>query len=188
MSLTTYVALLRGINVGGRKPVGMADLRGLLGAIGCSDARSLLQSGNLVFRRARRDARGLERVLEREAAASLSLETSMLVRTADEWRDVVSGNPFSKEARTNPGLLVVVFLKEPVDAGRVQHLRNAVKGRESVRGSGRHLYIVYPDGMGRSKLTHALIERTLGTKGTARNWNTTLKLASAVEGLGAKVC
>ena len=73
-----------------------------------------------------------------------------------------------------------MLLKSAPDATRVKALQAAIVGPEIVRAKGRHAYIVYPDGMGRSRLTSALIERTLGTRGTARNWNTVLKLGALV--------
>jgi len=175
--MTTYVALLRGINVGGHKPVAMADLRDLLARLGFVDARSVLQSGNLVFRGGARTGGHLERMLETEAAERLGLQTDFFVRTATEWKAVVSRNPFHKEAERDPAHLVVMFLKEPPKVKDVAALRAAITGPEVVRAAGRHAYIVYPNGIGRSRLTHALSERTLGTRGTGRNWNTVLKLA-----------
>ena len=88
----------------------------------------------------------------------------------------MAGNPFPGEAERDPGHLVVMILKGETDAGKVAALQEAIKGREVVRGKGRHVYIVYPDGIGRSRLTNALIEKKLGRSGTGRNWNTVLKL------------
>jgi uncharacterized protein (DUF1697 family) len=182
--MTTCLALLRGINVGGRKQVAMTDLRDLLTQLGFADARSLLQSGNLVFRtRARTDAQ-LERLLEAEAARRLALETDFFVRTAAEWKAVLAHNPFPREAERDSGHLVVMLLKAAPDAGDVEKLQAAVTGPEVIRADGRHAYIVYPNGLGRSRLTNALIERKLGTRATGRNWNTAMKLG-ALAGAGS---
>ena len=173
---TSYIALLRGINVGGHKRVAMADLRDLLTRLGFGDARSLLQSGNLVFRGGARTGEQLERLLEAEAEMRLSLETAFFVRTAEQWQAVVAHNPFRAEAKCDPAHLLVTFLKDAPDVSQVRALQAAITGPEVVRAAGKHAYIVYPRGIGRSRLTHALIERTLGTRGTGRNWNTVLKL------------
>ena len=170
--------MLRGINLAGHKQVAMADLRDLLTGLGFTDARSLLQSGNLVFRGGNRTGARLERLLEAEAKKRLALETDFFVRTAQEWKAIVSRNPFRAEAERDPGHLLVLFLKDTPGAQDVQALEAAITGREVVRADGAHAYIVYPDGIGRSRLTHALIERKLGTRGTGRNWNTVLKLAA----------
>jgi uncharacterized protein (DUF1697 family) len=176
--MTTYVALLRGINVGGHKRISMADLRDLLTRMGLADVRSLLQSGNLVFGANGRTATQLERLLEAEAEKRLGLQTDFFVRTAKEWKNVVAHNPFPKEAASDPGHLVVMFLKDTPSVTGVKALQAAITGREVVRAAGKHLYIVYPDGIGRSRLTNAVIDKQLGTRGTGRNWNTVLKLAA----------
>jgi uncharacterized protein (DUF1697 family) len=173
-----YLALVRGINVGGHKRVAMSDLRDLLTKLGFEDAQSLLQSGNLVFRAGKRTPARLEHLLETETAQRLGLEVDFFVRTPEEWQKVVARNPFRKEAEGDPGHLVVMFLKDAPGKKEVEALQAAIVGSEVVRADGRHAYIVYPDGVGTSRLTHALIEKKLGTRGTGRNWNTILKLAA----------
>jgi len=178
--MTTFVALLRGINVGGRKQVAMADLRDLLARLGLADGQSLLQSGNLVFRSAGKSAVQLERLLEAEAAKRLGLEAAFMVRSAEEWKAVVANNPFPQEAKRDPARLVAVLLKDAPEANAVRALQAVIVGPEVVRARGREAYIVYPSGQGTSSLTNALIEKTLGTRGTARNWNTVLKIDALV--------
>jgi uncharacterized protein (DUF1697 family) len=173
-----YLALLRGINVGPHKQVGMAELRDLVARLGFTDVQSLLRTGNLVFQGRSQPAAQLERLLEAETRKRLGLDTDFFIRTPDEWKEVVAANPFRKEAERDPAHLLVMFLKDAPDAGTVKALQAAVAGREVVRASGRHAYVVYPDGIGRSKLTHVLIEKKLGTRGTGRNWNTVLKLGA----------
>jgi uncharacterized protein (DUF1697 family) len=172
----TYIALLRGINVAGHKRVQMADLRGLLTQLGFTDVQSVLQSGNLLLRSEKRSTRQLEQLLEAEAAKRIGLETEFMVRTAKEWAAVIAGNPFPKEAKRDPARLLVQFLKDAPRAESVEALRAAITGPEVMHVDGRHAYIVYPDGVGRSRLTTALIESKLGTRGTGRNWNTVLRL------------
>ena len=175
--VTTYIALLRGVNVGGKRPVPMAALRELGEASGLRNVRTLLNSGNMVFD----DARGgtkLETMLEKAAHDALGLSTEFFIRSAAEWDAVVAGNPFGKEAKAAPAYLVLLALKAPVAAANVKALQGAIVGREQVLGEGKHVYATYPDGQGRSKLTAAVMDRVLGTRVTARNWNTVLKLAA----------
>lgn len=176
--MTVYIALLRGINVGGHKTVAMADLRVLLEQLGLADARSLLQSGNLIFRTAARTSAALERLLEEETEKRLALQTDFFVRTAEEWNAVVAQNPFRQEAERDPSHLLVMFLKTAPEAKAVQALQAAITGPEVVHAQGRHAYFVYPAGIGRSRLTNFLIEKKLSARGTGRNWNTVLKLAA----------
>jgi len=178
--MPTHIALLRAVTPGPHNKVGMAGLRELTERLGFDEPRTLLQSGNLVFRNARPTGAALESLLEREAAQRLGLETAFFVRTAAEWQAIVERNPFTAEARRDPAHLVLLCLKAAPPNGAVERLQAAVTGRETVRGDGRQAYVVYPDGMGRSRLTTALIERKLGTAGTGRNWNTVLKLAALV--------
>jgi uncharacterized protein (DUF1697 family) len=173
-----HIALLRGVNVGGHKPVSMSDLLDMLTELGFLGARSLLQSGNLVFRsNARRDG-DLERLLEAEAEKHLDLCTNFFVRTVTDLKAVVAHNPFRDEAKNDPAHLVVMFLKTAPARKDMEALQAAITGPETVRADGRHVYIVYPTGIGRSRLTNTLLEDKLGIRGTARNWNTVLKLAA----------
>jgi uncharacterized protein (DUF1697 family) len=178
--MSVHIALLRGINVGGRAQVAMSDLRGLLTALGLADVRSLLQSGNLIFRSHGRTGADLERLLQAEGEKRLDLRTEFLVRTAKEWQTVVDRNPFPDEVERNLSHLVVMFLKGAPALKDVEALRTAIKGPEIVCTDGRQAYIVYPNGIGRSKLTNTLIEDRLVTRGTGRNWNTVLKIAALV--------
>jgi uncharacterized protein (DUF1697 family) len=171
-----HVALLRAVNVGGRS-LAMADLRAVAEGLGFTNVRTLLQSGNLVFEAAAKKAPALESALE-VALKKHGMETDFMVRRADELDAVIAANPFPNEAKADPGHLVVIFLKDAPGANAVAALQAAVKGREVIRHKGRELYIVYPDGIGRSKLTNKFIESRLDARGTGRNWNTVMKLAA----------
>jgi len=182
----TLLALVRGINVGGFNRVAMADLRRLAERLGCKDVRTLLQTGNLVFRDAARDTAGLEQRFERAAAGQLGLkDPAFFVRTAEEWTALVRQNPFPDEAERDPGHLLAVLLKDAPRPAAVTALRAAIPGREQVAARGRTAYFYYPDGVGRSKLTPALIEKHLPGRGTARNWNTVLKLLELARAQGS---
>jgi uncharacterized protein (DUF1697 family) len=159
----------------------MSDLRNLLSELGFAQPRSLLQSGNLIFDAGRKAGPALERLLEQKLAVQFNLQTDVMVRSAAEWASVVAGNPFRDDAARDPARLVVVFLKSKATARAFDELRAAITGPEIVHGDGQQAYIVYPDGIGRSRLTAALIERKLATRGTARNWNTVMKLAALAE-------
>jgi uncharacterized protein (DUF1697 family) len=179
--MTVHVALLRGVNLGGRTQVAMSDLRDLLAELGFAQVRSVLNSGNLVFSGGRKTGAPLERLLETEAEKRLGLRTDFHVRTADEWATVVAKNPFRAEAKRDPSHLVVMVLKKAPTAKAVETLRAAITGPEINDAVGRHAYIVYPAGIGRSRLTNSLIDSKLGTRGTGRNWNTVLKLAELAQ-------
>ena len=180
--MTTQIALLRGVNVVGRRTVAMARLRECLCTIGFSEVRTLLQSGNVVFRCDGPTGEELEELLEAEFLKRLKLETHVIVRSARQWERIVAGNPFASEAADDPGHLLALVPKRPVTRKAFAALQAAVAkagGRESAGESAGQVYIYFPDGVGRSRVTTALIERALGTPVTGRNWNTVLKLAAA---------
>jgi uncharacterized protein (DUF1697 family) len=181
--MPTYIALLRAVNVGGTGALSMDDLRKVVAGVGLTAARTILQSGNLVFVSRQSDEPGLERRLETAVAKTLGVETQFFVRGVPEWRQVVSENPFVEEAKGDPARLTVTALKVAPPPEAWEALSSAIRGMERLRGIGRHAYIVYPEGMGRSKVTIGLIERKLGTRGTTRNWNTVRKLETLAEAL-----
>jgi uncharacterized protein (DUF1697 family) len=172
---TTHIGLLRGINVGGHRQVGMTNLRDFLTELGFENVRSVLQSGNLVFGSRSRTGAELERHLETEASKRLALEADFFVRTAEEWKSIVRQNPFRKEAERDPAQLIVLFLKNAPPPKDVAQLQADISGPEVVKAKGKQAYIFYPNGQGRSKLTNAMIEKRIG-RATGRNWNTVMKL------------
>ena len=178
------VALLRAVNVGGRM-VAMAELKALAAAIGLGDPRTLLQSGNLAFQADTGPDPALEARLETAIHERLGVRTDVHVRDENALSEIIARNPFPGEAERDPGHLLVIFLKSAPQAAAVEALQAAIKGRETVRAVGRQAYIVYPDGVGQSKLTNAAIERHIGGLGTGRNWNTVLKLAALAGAMSA---
>jgi uncharacterized protein (DUF1697 family) len=176
-----HIALLRAVNLAGRNKVAMADLRALCTDLGLEHPQSLLQSGNLIFGSDDFTPAELEDLLERGAAERLGLETDFFVRTADEWEVAVRANPFPDEAERDPARLLVLALKDAPGPDRVSALQEAITGREVVEPVGRHAYVVYPDGIGRSRLTTKVIEKHLETRATGRNWNTALKLLARTQ-------
>ena len=177
--MTPQIALLRAVNVGGVK-VSMADLKTLLVDLGFEDVRTLLDSGNVVFRGKSDTGAELEKLLETELAQRAGRQTEFFVRTAEEWNSIIDRNPMTNEARRDPGHLLVVVLKSAPTNQEVDALRAAVVGPEIVEADGKQAYIYYPAGVGQSKLTTRLIEKKLGSPGTGRNWNTVLKLGAMV--------
>jgi len=175
------VALLRAVNLADHNKISMADLKSFFAELGFSDPRTLLQSGNVIFGPSgseetdRRDPTEIEELLETESERRLGLRTTYFVRTREEWQRVIDENPFPKEAIDDPSHLVLLALKADPGPEKVNLLKTALTGPEYLHAIGRHLYIVYPAGIGESKLTAAIIEKKLGTSCTGRNWNTVQK-------------
>jgi uncharacterized protein (DUF1697 family) len=167
--------MLRGVNVGGNQGVPMAALRSLAEALSLESPRTLLQSGNLVFASEGRTPADLEQMLEAGIAGQIGVKTEVHVRSAAEWDRIVEANPFPEAAKTDPGHLLLTVFRTPPPPDAAEAIAKAYQGPERVRVAQDCAYIVYPEGIGRSKLPPALLGRHLG-KGTARNWNTVLKL------------
>ena len=144
-----------------------------------------MQSGNVVFRAEGRDLVKLADQIEKAIERSAGFRPSVILRTAAEMRDVVARNPFATRSGIEPNKLAVIFLaRDPGQEARDRLL--AIKtDPEELRIGGRELYVYYPDGMGRSKFTAAVMERTLKVAGTGRNWNSVTKLLEMAEKLEA---
>jgi uncharacterized protein (DUF1697 family) len=172
----TFIALLRGINVGGNKMISMADLRLLLTELGLQDVKTLLQSGNVVFRAKGKTAEELEAFLQEQIADRLNVRCEFFVRTPSELDSVIENNPFPDEAKADPSHLVVLFTRSSPDTAAVEAVQSAIKGSERMKTAAGHLFIVYPDGIGTSKVSSTPGFNKLCAAGSARNWNTVLKL------------
>ena len=174
-----HVALLRAVNVSGTGLVTMATLRETFEALGLRDVRTISQSGNAIFT-VDRSLPTIETILERELERRLGLATTILVRDAGAWRDLIRTNPFVDDARSIPSHTLAMPLRERPGDDAVAALSQAIVGPERIALVDRVLYVVYPDGIGESKLTTRAIERYLETRGTARNWNTVRKIDAAL--------
>lgn len=177
--MTTYVALLRGINVGGRNRLAMGDLRALLTDLGHGEPRTYLQSGNAVFTSERTDADALARELEARLSADLGVSPAVIVRTGRELADVASANPYA-EAAADPTRVHVAFLSaEPSDLEAFAFDPDEYAPEELSRGD-RVLYLSLPGGLGRSRLAADLAKRRTDVDVTIRNWRTVAALADMV--------
>ncbi|WP_374575601.1 DUF1697 domain-containing protein [Phenylobacterium sp.] len=179
--MSARIALFRAVNVGGSGKVAMSDLKALFDDLGLGPAATLQAAGSVVFHGQGEEA-DLEARLEAEAAARLGLKSAVFVRGPEEWRAVIAANPFAEAARDEPSRLMVMPLKAPADPAGPAALEAAGQAGERVAATGRSAYIHFPQGAGTSKLTPRLIEARLGAPGTARNWNTVLKLMAMLGG------
>ena len=170
-----HIALLRGINVGGRNAVPMAELRALAEALGWREVRSYIQSGNLVFD-SEGATRALEAALEEGIERRFGLKVPAMVRTASAWAALLGSNPFAAEAEADPAKLMVGISKGDLRQGAAEAIEAKAAAGERVREAGGALWFHYPEGAGRSKLTPALIDKAAGWPVTARNWRTALAL------------
>lgn len=183
--MDVVVALLRGVNVGGAARLPMAELRAAVEACGYVDVSTYVQSGNVVLRvpdghPTLGDGDAVAEAIRRSVAASTALQPEVVVRSLEELRDVVSGNPFLDRS-TDPTHHHVVFLAEEASLGGVDPSEYAPEDAVAV---GREVYLYLPGGIGRSKLA-ATLSRGATATGTARNWRTVTRLLSMAEELAS---
>ncbi|WP_436774505.1 DUF1697 domain-containing protein [Yinghuangia sp. YIM S09857] len=174
---TRYVALLRGINVGGHNKVPMAELRALLADIGYIDAKTLLQSGNAVFTAPTTPTDKVAKAVEAALAAKYGTDIAVMVRTADEIQAVVDANPLDVG---HPSQFLVVFYADPFDRTQLEGFDPGVHAPEEMAFSEREIYYNFPKGMRDAKLP-LVVERRLKVRGTGRNWATVTKLLALAQ-------
>ena len=175
MSGDVYIGLLRAINVGGTKKLLMAELRAMFEAAGCTDVRTYIQSGNVVFRAEPALAERIPALIEAEIAAAKGFQVPVVTRTAAELSAIVSGNPFLAVG-ADPARLHVGFLAGEPSAARIAELDPDRSPSDAFKVRGREVYLHSPNGTARSRLTVDYFDRVLGTTITIRNWRTVGKL------------
>lgn len=168
------VALIRGINVGGRSKLSMAELRSTLSDAGFPDVRSHIQSGNLLITPSS-GQKELAKTLEQAIKVGFGLEVRVITRTRKELDVIIARNPFLSPGM-KPSSLHVIFLESAPPSKKVADLDPDRSPPDRFALSGKEIYLLYPNGSGRSKLSLDYFERNLGVSGTARNWNTETKL------------
>lgn len=170
--MTTYAALLRGVNVGGHRRVPMSGLREVLGSLDLTGVTTYLQSGNAVFGSDEPDADVLSEAIRTAVRDSLGVDVPVLVRAAAELAQVVAANPWPERAAEPKKLHVGYLSSVPGDVPDLSRFPP-----DEVRVVDRAAYLWYADGSGRSRLTLDALERALAVTGTARNWTTATALA-----------
>jgi uncharacterized protein (DUF1697 family) len=180
-----YVALLRGINVGRRNRVAMADLRQLAEALGHTEVATYIQSGNVLFTSPETDCGLLADALEEAIAGNLTVRPAVVVLSRADLAQVIADNPFPDEA--NPKCLHAIFRRldlapEAIAAVEGARQRARAKGsRDEAVPVGRALFLRTPDGLGRSELAAQLARAGVPADGTARNWSTVTRLLSLLD-------
>lgn len=170
--MTTYVSLLRGVNLGPASRVSMPALQQVYAGLGLDAVTTYIRSGNVVFASRERPER-LRTRIEEAIARELGMHVDVVVRTHAEMADVVARNPFPD---TDPGHLAVVFLAAPVPEDLVARLRSADFGSDRYAVDGREIFLHLPNGFGRSRLATRMSALQGPVAGTVRNWRTVSRL------------
>jgi len=170
-----YAVLLRGVNVGGRNKIAMADLRQILTGLGYGDVKTHLQSGNAVISSDHAPDR-LAADIAGAITADTGLKCAVMIRSGAELADVMTGHPLGQEP-ANPSRYFVAFLSGVPDKAAAARLSGQEFGADRAWVRGRHAYTWCPNGLSDTKLTYGFLEKQLGVVATSRNWNTVRKLA-----------
>ncbi|MFT2092371.1 DUF1697 domain-containing protein [Paraglaciecola sp. 2405UD69-4] len=174
-----FIVLLRGINVGGKNSLPMKHLSSLLMAMGCSEVKTYIQSGNVSLFHQSENAELLASEIKANINSKFGFNINVMAFTAESFSDLANSNPF-KNAELEPKTLHVYFLAKPAASADLQSLMGLKAASETFELLGTAFYLHAPDGIGRSKLA-AKVEKYLGVAATARNWNTVSKLLSMTD-------
>jgi uncharacterized protein (DUF1697 family) len=181
MDAMAYLALLRGVNVGGKNRLPMKGLIDLFVAAGCEDVRTYIQSGNVIFRADPGVADRIPGIITTRIATSFGCRTPVLLRTADQLGDVVSNNPFLKAGAAEDSLHVLFLADTPIPA-RIESLDPDRSPPDAFIVHGREIFLQLPHGVARTKLSNDYFDRKLATTSTGRNWRTVTKLLEMMNG------
>jgi len=181
-AMPIVISMLRGVNVGGHNKIKMDALRALYESLGLRDPQTYVQSGNVIFRTEERDLVRLARRIENALERRFGFRPNVIVRTASELRGVIARNPFAKRRGLDPRKFLVSFLASDPGPEARDRVLGIKANPEELWIDGRELYVHYPHGMGRSKLAPVL-DRTLKTPATVRNWNSVTRMLKIAEGL-----
>jgi uncharacterized protein (DUF1697 family) len=181
--MTVVISMLRGVNLGSHNRVKMDALMALYASLKLRDPQTYIQSGNVIFGTKEQDWTRLANRIGNGIERNFSFRCDVVIRTASQLRSAIARNPFAARPGIVPGKLLVTFLaSEPGPEARERLLRIKTD-REELRIDGSELYTYYPNGVGRSKLQLAVIERALKISGTARNWTSVTKMLEMAEKL-----
>ncbi|MGH9682623.1 MAG: DUF1697 domain-containing protein [Candidatus Acidiferrales bacterium] len=181
--MSIVISMLRGVNVGGHNKIKMDALRALYEFLGLRNPQTYVQSGNVVFGTEERDLVLLAKRIQNGIERTFGFRPEVILRSSSELRDVIARNPFAKRRGIDPSKLLVSFLAgDPGPEARDKVLKIKTDPEE-LRIGGRELYVYFPNGMARPKLSWPAIERALKTPGTGRNWNSVTKLLEIAEKL-----
>jgi uncharacterized protein (DUF1697 family) len=181
--MPVIISLLRAVNVGGNSIIKMEELRALYASLKLKDAQSYVQSGNVVFRTDETDLARLAKRIQAGIEKRFGARPEVILRTVSEMRDVVARNPFAKRRGIEPNKLQVSFLGARLEKVMCEQLKALPLVSEEIVPSGSELFIYFSNGIGKSKLPWAKVEKICAVPGTGRNWNSVMKLLAMAEAL-----
>jgi uncharacterized protein (DUF1697 family) len=170
--MSTFISMLRGINVGGQKKIRMETLRGIYEELGFTNVRTYVQSGNVVFESTEQDQVVLVKRIEAHIEQTCGYAVEVFIRQAHELQRILAGNPFLNDRNEDPSKLYVTFLYQPPPEDGWRKLTPPSGTPDEFAPGKMAIYLLCPNGYGKTKLSNSFFERKLGLPTTTRNWNT----------------
>jgi len=183
--MSVVISMLRGVNVGAHNRIKMDALRSLYESLKLEGSQTYVQSGNVLFRTKEKNMPQLAKKIQDGIERKFGFRPEVILRTADELKNAIAANPFSKPRDIEPGKLLVTFLAAEPPPGAQSTLDTFKSYPEELHLIGRELYIYFPNGAGKSKLPWSSVEKLLKVTGTARNWNSVTKMLEMAEKMEA---
>jgi uncharacterized protein (DUF1697 family) len=181
--MPVFISMLRGVNLGPHNRIKMDALREVYASLKFQDARTYVQSGNVIFRAREKNLPSLKKKIQCAIEKKFGFRPDVLLRTTEEMRNAIARTPFADRSEIEPGKLLVTFLAAEPNADARGRLRTLKTEGEELHLKGRELYIYFPNGAGRTKLPWSSVASLLKTTGTARNWNSVLAMLKIAEEL-----
>jgi uncharacterized protein (DUF1697 family) len=181
--MTTYISILRGINVSGQKLIKMDALRKSYENLGFQNVKTYVQSGNVIFTDNDTDCRRLEQEISRQIEKDFEFDVPVIVLTIDKLKQITDNNPFLKDLNRDPTYLYVTFLSSTPELNDYKQIEDKKQNGEEIFFSDYAVYLYCPNGYGRTKLNNNFLEAKLKVGATTRNWKTTnelLKIAQTI--------
>jgi uncharacterized protein (DUF1697 family) len=173
-----YISLLRGINVSGKNPLAMPDLKQMYESLGFVNVQTYIQSGNITFDAPKQDPEGLAKRIQTQIKVSFGFEVPVIVRTDQEFQNILENNPFLIKRQENINYLHVTFLATSPTTERAQKIRSVPQVGDEFILVGSEVYLFCPGGYGRTKYSNTFFEKKLERIATTRNWKSVIALAN----------
>lgn len=181
--MKTYIAILRGINVSGHKPIKMEALKAICEGLGLKNTKTYIQSGNVIFQFKKMKLPELESMLEKKIEATFGFDVPVMVKEAKEIHTVLNNNPFLTKRKEDITKLHVTFLNQEPDEALIDKIKDGSYASDEFIVSGKAIYLFCPNGYGNTKLNNTFFENKLKVMATTRNWKTVTELTNMAEGI-----
>ncbi len=179
--MPVLISMLRGVNVGPHNRIKMDDLRDLFESLKLEDARTYVQSGNVLFRTKDKNSPQLAKKIQGAIGKKFGCRPEVILRTTEEMRRAIAASPFARRKDLDPSKLLVTFLAAEPPQEALAAIETLKSHPEEIHLKGREMYIYFPNGIGTSKLPWSQVEKHLKVTGTARNWNSVMKMLEIAE-------